>query len=240
MSGRTPRLALLLIAGLGVTSLEAHAQLIIEWESGPTIYARSDIGVPGSEGTVYSAADDAGLMFAQRIGVGSTIGERHTVILSFAPYELQTEGQFTQPVAFLDSIFLPGLIVRSEYELNLYRLSYHYQVITTDRLGAAVGVAAQLRSARASLTEANVSLAKRVWGVRPLVSARLRWQFFALTSLRVDADAISGMPFCAKWTSLVVFHLHSYTVVSCEVLICSYCYCANMEGFLKAKANILT
>ena len=202
MHVRVLRLVFTLAAGLGVMGGEAEAQLIIDWESGPTMVSRSDIGVPGDVGTVYSAAEDADLLFAQRIGIGSAIGERHLITLSFAPYELETEGQFTQSVAFQETVFLPGETVRSIYELNLYRLSYHYQAIATERLHAAVGVAAQLRSARAALTGADASVAKRAWGFRPLVSARLRWRLFSLASLRVDADAVRGPG--ERWEDVLV------------------------------------
>jgi hypothetical protein len=195
-------LVLALTAGLGVIGQEADAQLIIEWESGPTIVSRSDIGVPGDGGTVYAAAEDADVLFAQRIGVGAAIGERHIIGLSFAPYELETEGQFSQSVTFQESVFLAGETVRSAYQLNLYRLSYHYRAIGTDRLRAAVGVSVQLRSTRAALTGADASVAKRAWGFRPLVSARLRWQLLSPASLRVDADAVRGPG--ERWEDVLV------------------------------------
>ena len=66
--------------------------LFVEWEAGPVKVFRNELGF-GAEGTRYSAEDinqDAPLFNTQRAAVEARLGERHGVVLLYAPLPITT------------------------------------------------------------------------------------------------------------------------------------------------------
>src|SRR6478735_2640004 len=112
-------MSLLTLATLSVlaTSPGALRSLVVEGEIGPAYIFQNDNRF-GAEGTQYSARDvgqQRNLIIGKRLSVEAGLGERHTVILLYAPFDLTTRVTLGRDIRFRDTTFFAGEVVDSRY-----------------------------------------------------------------------------------------------------------------------------
>ena len=166
-----------LAARAGDGPLEA---LFVEVEAGPLKVFRNELGF-GAEGTRYSEEDigqDEPLFITKRASVEARLGERHGVVLLYAPLSLTTRAALTRDIRFLDTLFPTGTPVDHTYTFDGYRASYVYRLINRERLQWDVGVSLQIRSALVELRSQDGALYARDSDIGPVpaLKTRLTWQ----------------------------------------------------------------
>ncbi|MEP6861220.1 MAG: hypothetical protein ABJE66_11390 [Deltaproteobacteria bacterium] len=168
------------------------------YETGPSYVLQND-GEYGATGTRYNANDVGqrdNLVRTSRTSIELAIG-RHTVILLYAPFELQTQVALSNDLQFRDELFVAGTVVDHRYLFEGYRASYLYRTIARSDVSLDLGGSVQIRNAAVAFTAVDgsqravqndigvVGAAKLRLGYRP---SELLW-----SALEVDAFSTFGL-----------------------------------------------
>ncbi|NMO17046.1 hypothetical protein HPC49_34595 [Pyxidicoccus fallax] len=153
--------------------------LFIEVEAGPLKVFRNELGF-GAGGTRYSAEDinqDEPLFNTKRASVEARLGERHGVVLLYAPLPITTRATLTKDILFKDTLFPAGTPVEHTYSFSGYRASYVYRLINGERFQWDVGVSLQIRTALVELRSQDGGLYARDADIGPVpaLKTRLTW-----------------------------------------------------------------
>lgn len=191
---RTSLLALILVATPALADSPLKA-LIAEYEVGPA-YIFQNTGRYGPEGTEYEADDinqQRNLVKAQRISLEARLGERHGLILLYAPFDITTRAALPFDLNFRGTVFPQGMVLDSRYLFEGYRASYLYRLIDGEHFKWDIGASVQVRNALVGFSAVDGSLyayesdiglvavvKTRVWHQLP---SRVWWAF--------EADALS-------------------------------------------------
>lgn len=180
-------------AALSPAAARAHTVVTLTYETGPTYVAQND-GRYGAGGTAYDA-DDVGqrdnLVLVSRTGLELERG-RHTVILLYAPFQLDTRVTLDDELRFRDTTFPAGAVVDHRYVFEGYRASYLYRVLS-GALTWHVGASLQIRNAQVVFTSADGTLhdAETDIGPVPALKTRLRWTPSCGPWFGLDFDGLS-------------------------------------------------
>jgi len=189
---------LLLALTLAATPALAESPLsalVLEYETGPAYIFQND-GRYGPTGTDYEADDlnqKSTLYRSQRIALEARLGERHGLILLYAPFDVTTRATLPKDIDFRGTVFPTGSVVDSRYLFEGYRASYLYRLINRERFSWDIGASVQIRNALVSLGAVDgTRYAKESdIGVVGAFKTRLRYELPSGVWAGLEADALS-------------------------------------------------
>lgn len=189
----TPPIAKALLVAAVLAPSAAHAGVFVDLEQGVAWSGYNDVRIPGDGGTRFSLHDDLSPRATpyQRVRVGATLGERHTLSIFYAPLRLRARGELPADVDFAGESFAAGAPVSGVYRFDSWRLTYRYALVRSDRLELALGATAKLRDAGVSLQGARYAEKTNV-GPVPLLSFRVAWRMAGPVALVLDGDALAA------------------------------------------------
>ncbi|HYO52141.1 hypothetical protein [Archangium sp.] len=169
--------------------------LVAEYEMGPAHIFQND-GRYGPTGTGYEADDlnqKANLYRAQRIAIEARLGERHGIILLYAPFDIATRATLSRDIDFRGTVFPAGTVVDSRYLFDGYRASYLYRLINGERITWDIGASVQIRNALVDISAVDgTRYAKESdIGVVGALKTRLRYELPSRVWAGLEADALS-------------------------------------------------
>ncbi len=192
MKGSLLALCLLCTPALAQSPLKA---LVAEYETGPAAIFQND-GSYGASGTAYSARDlgqDATLYRTWRVALEARLGERHGLILLYAPFDVSTRATLTRELDFRGTVFPAGTVVDSRYLFDGLRASYLFRLIQGERFTWDIGASVQIRNALVGLGAVDGSLYSQESdiGVVAALKTRLRYTLPSRVWAGLEADALS-------------------------------------------------
>lgn len=147
------------IAASGVSPPSALRSLTVEGEVGPAYVFQND-NAYGSGGTKYTAREvgqQRNLFIGKRLAVEAQFGERHTVVVLYAPLDLTTRVTLPKDIVFKGELFREGEVVDHRYLFDGYRGSYLFRLINTERFQWHIGASLQIRNASVELRTVDES-----------------------------------------------------------------------------------
>lgn len=191
---RIPLLALILLATPALAESPLTA-LVAEYETGPAYIFQND-GRYGPTGTSYDANDlnqKSTLYRSERIALEARLGERHGIILLYAPFDLTTRATLSKDIDFRGTVFPSGTVVDSRYLFEGYRASYLFRVIQGERFSWDIGASVQIRNALVSLGAVDGSRYTKESdiGVVGALKTRLRYTLPSRVWAGLEADGLS-------------------------------------------------
>jgi hypothetical protein len=177
---------------LGVSN--AHAQALIDFETGFVTTGYNDVRIPGDKGTFFSLKHDlipnAGFFYRARLNY--TIKSRHTISLLYAPLEIRSDGPITKDISFEGVVFPANTELIGTYKFNSYRLTYRYDIVRKPRFEFGLGLTAKIRDAKIALASPVLTSEKTNLGFVPIVNFRVFWKIDDKFGLLLDGDALAA------------------------------------------------
>jgi hypothetical protein len=170
-------------------SVRADAQFGGAIEGDLTWQTRNDVRIPGNGGTKFDLTDftsDPKSSF--RVYLGYLFGGRHELRALYAPFSLETTGQFSTPVVFEGATYAAGTSTKAKYMFNSYRLTYAYHFEARGSFRWAAGFTGKIRDAEIRLTQGGNSTAKADVGFVPLLNLQAFWDLGGDWLVRADFD----------------------------------------------------
>ncbi|MCY1077566.1 hypothetical protein [Archangium lansingense] len=169
--------------------------LVAEYETGPAYIFQND-GRYGPTGTDYEADDinqKDNLYRSQRIALEARLGERHGIILLYAPFDITTRATLAKDIDFRGTVFPTGMVVDSRYLFDGYRASYLYRLVNGERFSWDIGASVQIRNALVNFSAVDgTRYAKESdIGVVGALKTRLRYELPSRVWAGLEADALS-------------------------------------------------
>jgi len=169
--------------------------LVAEYETGPAAIFQND-GRYGPTGTEYEAGDinqKDNLYRSQRIALEARLGERHGIILLYAPFDITTRATLTKDIDFRGTVFPSGTVVDSRYLFEGYRASYLYRLVNRERFTWDIGASVQIRNALVGFSAVDGSryVKESDIGVVGALKTRLRYELPSRVWAGLEADALS-------------------------------------------------
>ncbi|ATB32644.1 hypothetical protein [Melittangium boletus] len=191
---RSLLLAALLLASPALADSPLQG-LLAEYETGPAAIFQND-GRYGPTGTPYSAGDfhqDATLYRTWRASLEARLGERHGLILLYAPFEVSTRATLSRDIDFRGTVFPAGSVVDHRYLFDGYRASYLYRLVDGERFRWDIGASVQIRNALVGLSgvDGTRQAQESDIGVVGAVKTRLRYTLPSRVWAGLEADALS-------------------------------------------------
>lgn len=188
-------LAVTLMAATPALAQSPLKALIAEYETGPAYIFQND-GRYGPTGTDYEADDlnqKANLYRTQRIALEARLGERHGLILLYAPFDITTRATLSRDLDFRGTVFPAGTVVDSRYLFDGYRASYLYRLVNGERFTWDIGASVQIRNALVDLSAVDGSRYSKESdiGVVGALKTRLRYTLPSRVWAGLEADALS-------------------------------------------------
>jgi len=170
----------------------ASAQAFIDIEGGVAFTGYNDVAIPADTGSTISLKDDIASdpALALRTRVGYAFGGRHTVSILIAPLTVYGSGTLDKDVSYQDKTFAAGSSVHSTYRFDSYRLTYRYDVVSSDALTLSLGLTGKIRSADIAIMDDSGYAHRSDLGVVPLINFGLRWDFAKPFGVLLDGDAL--------------------------------------------------
>lgn len=191
---KIPLFTLLLLSAPALAESPLTA-LTAEYETGPAAIFQND-GRYGPSGTDYRAEDlaqKATLYRTWRVALEARLGERHGLILLYAPFDVSTRTTLTKDIDFRGTVFPSGSVVDSRYLFDGYRASYLYRLVKGERFSWDIGASVQIRNALVGLGAADGTLYSQESdiGVVGALKTRLRYTLPSRVWAGLEADALS-------------------------------------------------
>lgn len=163
-------------------------------EGGALLQSRNTVRIPSLSGTQFSLSDAAGTNFNYRFYLGYRWGEqrRHEVRAVVAPLSMRFPVTFGSAVNFQNQTFAAGTATEATYQVHSYRVTYRYLFFAGEEWRWFIGVTAQVRDTRISLTQATLSAEKKEDAFAPLVHVRGEWQIAENWALLLDVDTLAA------------------------------------------------
>jgi len=170
---------------------EASAQLRLDVETGVVFSGYNNVQIPNNSGTKISLSDELETdpAFFWRVRLAYSLAERHNIVFLVAPLHLEGKGIINREVDFEGEQFPQGVLLKSEYRFDSYRITYRYDVYSSKKLKTCLGFTAKIRDASISLKGGNKAAEKKNTGFVPLVNFRVEWMFAKRFTLILDGDA---------------------------------------------------
>jgi hypothetical protein len=137
-------------------------ELTIDGEIGPSYVFQND-NAYGPGGTKYTAAQvgqQRNLFLGKRISVEAGLGERHSVILLYAPLDLVTRVTLGRDIVFNQTLFSAGEVVDHRYLFDGYRSSYLFRLLKSERWSWEIGGSLQIRNASVEFRSVDAASAR--------------------------------------------------------------------------------
>ncbi|WP_194975948.1 porin family protein [Aquiflexum lacus] len=174
--------------------ITAHAQAIIDLETGAVFNGYNDVRIPGDQGTLFSLTDDLNSQTKAfyRLRASYIIKSRHFISVLYAPLETQSQGSVANDIFFEGATFPANTLLNSTYKFNSYRLTYRYDFIRNPRFEFGLGATAKIRDARIGLSSEDLVSEKTNVGFVPIINFRLLWKLDDRFGLLLDGDALAA------------------------------------------------
>ena len=191
---RPTLLALCLLSSPALAQSPLSA-LVAEYETGPAAIFQND-GSYGATGTAYSATDlnqNATLYPTWRVALEARLGQRHGLILLYAPFDVRTRATLTRDLDFRGTLFPAGTVVDSRYLFDGFRGSYLFRIIQGERFTWDVGASVQIRNALVGLGSVDGERYSQESdiGVVGALKTRLQYTLPSGVWAGLEADALS-------------------------------------------------
>lgn len=178
---------------VSVFGASAWAQTALTIEGAAIWQSQNDQRVPSDTGTDFSIADfDTGAFYGYRIYVGHKWSNRHEVRALYAPFAIEVNGRFEQPVTFQDGTFAANTDTTAYYKFNSYRLTYAYHFDDWAGWKLALGFTGKIRDAEVRLEQGGVKESKSNVGFVPLLNFQARYDFSNAWAFRFDVDGLAA------------------------------------------------
>ena len=173
---------------------QVSAQLRLDVETGVVFSGYNDVQIPNNSGTKISLSDELETdpAFFWRVRLIYSLAERHDIAFLVAPLRLEGKGIINRRVDFNEEQFPQGVLLKSKYRFDSYRITYRYGVYRSKKLQMALGLSAKIRDASISLKGDSKEAEKKNTGFVPLVNFRVEWMFAKRFTLILDGDALAG------------------------------------------------
>jgi hypothetical protein len=186
---------LFLVLLAGTPPDRAYSQAVLDIETGLVFSGYNDVGIPGDMGTRFSLHDDlepeTAVFFRARASY--TLNSRHTFSLLAAPFTIRYGGPLVHEVTFAGKTFPAGTEVDAEYKFNSYRLTYRYELYSSKRFEAGLGLTGKIRDAEIRLEDSTGEAGKSNIGFVPLINFRLFFSPRERTGFLLEGDALAAM-----------------------------------------------
>jgi hypothetical protein len=154
---------------------------------------RNDQAIPGVGGTRFSLSDpDTGPFGTYRVYVGHRWNKKHEIRALYAPFSLDLNASFANPIDFMGSTFAADTLTSAFYKFNSYRLTYTYFFDPVGGWDLGLGFTAKIRDAEVRLEQSGVSRSKKNVGFVPLLNFRASRALFTEWLFRFDLDGLAA------------------------------------------------
>lgn len=178
-----------------VNSTQLAAQFQVDVEVGALLGGfYNEVRSPSEGGTDFDfLSDDFTTYIAplQRVRLGGTINERHTIIALAAPLTVYFEGNSGRPdINYRGRIFRGDQPLLGVFKFNSYRLTYRYNIIVKEKIKFGAGFTAKLRDASVALDNGELRIEDGALGFVPLINLYLKWNATERFGFIVDYDGL--------------------------------------------------
>lgn len=188
----------LAVAALLASAPSPLARFTIDGEVGPGYVVQNDnrYGASGTKYTAREVGQQRNLFIARRLSVEALFGERHTVVMLYAPLDLTTRVTLGRDIDFRGTVFSSGEVVDHRYLFDGYRASYLFGALRRETVRLDVGTSIQIRNASVELRTVDSASPRfgvehdigTVFALKARLTYRPRENFWA----RLEADGISS------------------------------------------------
>jgi len=171
-----------------------YGEWFLDVEGGWVWCTKNDVRIPGDTGTPFSLANDFSLdsKFAYRVRLGYKFHPRHSLSVLYAPLSLNAEGRVNKEIFFNGVTFPANASLQALYTFNSYRLTYRYELVTSQRWQVGIGFTAKIRDAEIRVEDPTQSSSKTDLGIVPLFHLRVKWAFLDTMALLLEGDALAS------------------------------------------------
>lgn len=183
----------LLILAFVFLSLSSHAQWSLELETGLGFQSYNEVRIPNETGTEFDFNREfkiIGPVIPFRFKPGYSFG-RHHIFALYAPLNIDYEGAPSMDIVVDGFEFKGDSLLRGSYTFNSYRLTYRYDLISSEKFTLGLGITAKLRDASIRLTRFGTSYKKSNTGLVPLAHLMMAYHFEGL-SLKLEGDGLAA------------------------------------------------
>jgi len=171
-----------------------YGDWFLDVEGGWVWCTKNDVRIPGNIGTPFSLANDFSLdsKFAYRVRLGYKFHPRHSLSILYAPLSLNAEGRVNKDIFFNGVTFPAKASLQALYTFNSYRLTYRYELVTSQKWQVGIGFTAKIRDAEIRVEDPTQSSSKTDLGFVPLFHLRVKWAFLDTMALLLEGDALAS------------------------------------------------
>jgi hypothetical protein len=174
--------------------LISYSEWFLDVEGGWVWCTKNDVRIPGDTGTPFSLSDDFTIesKFAFRLRLGYQLHPRHSLSVLYAPLSLNAEGSIDKDIFFNGLTFPANASLQGLYRFNSYRLTYRFELVSSERWQVGIGLTAKIRDAEIKVEDATQSSSKPDLGFVPLLHFRVKWAFSDKMGLLLEGDAAAS------------------------------------------------
>jgi len=167
---------------------------ILDIEGGGVLSGYNDVRIPGTTGTLFSLVDDLETdpSFYYRVRFTYVVAERHTLSLLAAPLRLEAEGTVDRPIVYAGETFEAGERLDALYRFDSYRFTYRYELRSSPRFSAGIGITAKIRDASIRVEGRTRAAEKKNTGFVPLLNFNLTWRLVSSFGFLLEGDALAA------------------------------------------------
>ena len=191
---KIPKLFLMLSFVILILPLVSYSEWFLDVEGGWVWCTKNDVRIPGETGTPFSLANDFSLesKFFFRLRLGYQLHPRHSLSVLYAPLSLNAEGRVDKDILFNGVTFPANTPLQALYTFNSYRLTYRFELVTSQRWQVGIGLTAKMRDAEIKLEDNSQTSSKTDRGFVPLLHFRVKWAFLDKMGLLLEGDAAAS------------------------------------------------
>jgi hypothetical protein len=188
------KLFLYVFFGLLIMPLVSYGQWFLDVEGEWVSSTKNDVRVPGDTGTPFSLVDDLSLesKFTFRLRLGYQLHPRHSLSVLYAPLSLNAEGQVDKDIFFNGVTFPANSTLKALYKFNSYRLTYRFELVSSQKWQVGIGLTAKMRDAEIRVEDPTQISSKTDRGFVPLLHFRVKWAFSDKMGLLLEGDAAAS------------------------------------------------
>jgi hypothetical protein len=188
------KLLLILILGLFAMPLISSGEWSLDVEGGWVWCTKNDVRVPGDTGTPFSLANDLSIESKSvfRLRLGYQFHPRHSLSVLYAPLTLNAEGSVDRDIFFNGVTFAASAPLQALYKFNSYRLTYRFELVSSQSWQVGIGLTAKMRDAEIRVEDSTQVSSKTDKGFVPLIHFRVRWAFHDKMGLLLEGDAAAS------------------------------------------------
>jgi hypothetical protein len=179
---------------LGFNAQTVHGDWSIDVEGGVAFNGYNDVRIPGNTGTDISLSEELTAESSDfvRVRLSMDLGERHRLSFLVAPLSFKASGTVDRDIDFNGVRFLASTPLSAKYRFDSYRVTYHYTMLTKEKLRAGIGFTAKIRDASIQIDDSVNSSEKANTGFVPLINFAIDWRFKSKQGVIIEGDALAA------------------------------------------------